>query len=424
MNFLPVSLVTAVFLGLASLSWGASLSLQDCLQKARDNNPALKSAAWDAPIAREGHQQAKASYYPRVDAKGGYTMQLEPQAVKINGVTAETQEADFAFAGIAVSYTLYDFGQREARVRQAGAYSEAAAEGFLFSKGEVTLQVIETYFRVLEAERLVQAAAEEVEQITEHRRVAQVLFEEGVVTRNDVLQAEVRLASAVQKKMTVTNTRENAWLLLNFLTGSDPGFRGELDETTTRITTGHDRSGTGDTNNNRHDIQAQKRILEAREFEVQGNRENYIPELYTSLSADYVQNDKVREQTIFSATLGIRINLFDGYAQQASREKAVKLRSKQQDILRLTEQRAQLEISTSRNDAGIAQMRIGVAETAIRQSEENLRINKERYQERVGMASEVLDAQALTAQAKTEYYRALYDFQTATARLQNALGEL
>jgi outer membrane protein TolC len=162
----------------------------------------------------------------------------------------------------------------------------------------------------------------------------------------------------------------------------------------------------------------------ARGFEVQENRENYLPEVYTRLGMDYVQNDRVREQTIFSATLGIRINLFDGFAADAAREKAVKQRSRQQDALRLAQQRALLEISTARNDVTVARERLSVSEAAIRQSDENLRINRERYQERVGTATEVLDAQTLSTQAKTEHYRALYDYQVATARLQNAHGEL
>ncbi|OGU15965.1 MAG: hypothetical protein A2076_04825 [Geobacteraceae bacterium GWC2_53_11] len=420
MKFLHVSLIAVVCLGMSVPSWGATLSLNDCLQKARDNNPVLKSSNWDSRIAEENSRLATVARYPRLDAQAGYTMQLEPQAVKLGGVTAETQEPNFAFAGIAATYTLYDFGRRDARIRQSTAVAGATGQEFMAGSGDVALQVIEAYYRILEADRNVQAAAEEVVQITEHRRAAQVFFEEGVVTRNDVLQADVRLASAKQKLMAATNRRENSWLLLNFLTGSNAAFRGELEETAALTVP----PAGEDTPDNRHDLKAQKQMLEAREFTVQENRENYIPEIYTRLGMDYVQNDKVREQAIYSATLGIRVNLFDGFAAQASRERAVKQRSKQQDLLRLAEQRARLEIATARNDAATAHERITVTETAIRQSEENLRINKERYQERVGIASEVLDAQTLVTQAKTEYYRALYDYQTASARLQNARGEL
>lgn len=420
MKFLHASLIAVACLGLTTPSWSAPLSLKECLQKARDNNPALKSSGWDSRIAEENSRLAGVARYPRLDAQAGYTVQLEPQAVKMGPITAETQEPNFAFAGIAATYTIFDFGRRDARIRQADAYSRATGQEFMAQSGDVALQVIEAYFRTLEADRQVQAAAEEVVQITEHRRAAQVFFEEGVVTRNDVLQADVRLASARQKQLAATNRRENSWLLLNFLTGSEAAFRGELEETATLTAL----PAGDDTLANRHDLKALKQILEAREFEVQENRENYIPEIYTRLGMDYVQNNKVREQAIYSATLGIRVNLFDGFAAQAAREKAVKQRSKQQDMLRLAEQRARLEIATARNDVGTARERISVAEAAIQQSEENLRINRERYQERVGIASEVLDAQTLVTQAKNDYFRALYDYQTATARQQNARGEL
>ena len=424
MNILHASIVAAACLSIATHSWGAPLSLQDCLQKAHDNNPVLKSSLWDSRIAQTNSRLAAASTYPKIDTQIGYTMQLEPQAVKISGITAETEESNFAFAGIAANYTIYDFGRRDARIKKANAYTEAASQSFIFSSSDVALQVIEAYFGILEAGRLIQAANEEVVQITEHRRVAQVLFEEGVVTRNDVLQAEVRLASARQKLLAATNRHENVWLLLNFLTGSEPDFRGEPNEATTVSGDIQKITGTAGSLGNRHDIKAQKQMLAASEFEVRENMQNYIPEIYTRLGMDYVQNDKVREQAIYSATIGIRVNLFDGYASEAARSTAVKQRSKQQDALRLTEQRALLEITTARNDANLAQKQIAVAEAAIRQSEENLRINKERYQERVGIASEVLDAQTLVTQTKTDYYRALYGYRTATARLQNALGAL
>ncbi len=424
MNFRLASLAVIICLGMTVQSWGASLSLQDCLQKARDNNPALKSAIWDSRIAEENRRIAKVSTYPRVDATAGYSMQLAPQAVKIGGQTAETQEADFATAGIAATYTLYDFGRRDVRVRRESANIEATSQTFMANASDVALQIIEVYFRILEANSLILAADEEVAQITEHRRVAQVLFDEGVVTRNDVLQAEVRLASARQKRLTVTNQRENGWVLLNFLTGSDPAFRGELDGAA--VVSGPaqaalDGIGIPD---NRHDIKAQKHLLDVRDFEVQENHNTFLPEFYARLAMDYIQNDKVREQAIYSATVGVRINLFDGYASQAVLEKSVKQRSKQQDTIRLAEQHARLEITTARNDANTAKERIAVTEAAIKQSEENLRINKERYQERVGIASEVLDAETLVVQAKSDYFRAQYDYQTALARLQNALGEL
>jgi outer membrane protein len=417
------SLFVLMFCLLATPLWAGTLTLEECLDQAARNNPGLKTALWDTRIAEEGVRQASSTRYPRVDAQAGYTMQQAPQAVLINGMKAETQEPDYASGSLAATYTIYDFGRRDARVQQARFLADSTTKLFDARRSDVAMQVIEAYFGILEAGRLVVSAEEEVTQVEQHRRVAQALFEEGAVTRNDVLQADVRLAAARQNLLTVKNRRENNWLQLNFLTGADHSFRGELDEKA-GVTTGDIRPDDINAIARRSEIQALRKTVEASEAEVRENNSNAYPELYTRLALDYVQNNKVNEQTIMSATIGLKMNLFDGFATTSARERALRSRSRNQDALRQTEAQIRLEIATARNDMRVAQERIGVTETAIRQSEENLRLNHERYKERVGTATEVLDAQTLLTQTKSDYYRALFDFQVASARLKRSIGEL
>ncbi len=102
----------------------------------------------------------------------------------------------------------------------------------------------------------------------------------------------------------------------------------------------------------------------------------------------------------------------------------MKNRSRNEDILRQLEAELMLEYQTAANDAGVASERIAVTEQAIRQGEENLRINKDRYQEQVGTATDVIDAQTLLTQTRTDYLRAVFDYQVAIARVKQALGQL
>jgi outer membrane protein TolC len=420
----PASLAVAILFLLASHSWGAELSLGDCLQKARDNNPDLRTTAWEISIAQQNLRLASAPFYPRLDAQAGYSAQSAAQASTASGRALETQEPDFAFGGLAVNYTLYNFGKREARRNQSRALLDATSNTFEAQRANLSLQVIETYFGILETGKLIIAAQEEIAQVEQHRRMAQALFEEGVVTRNDILQAEVRLAAARQRLLATTNRLDNTWLRLNYLTGAGPAFRADLAEDSSLpdklpVPVDENRALA-----RRPEILALRRGVEASAAELQESRAAYFPELYTRLALDYVQNDKVREQTIMSATIGLKINLFDGFATSATRDRALLGQSRTRDLLRQAETQVRLEIATAGNDLRVAGERIGVAQTAIRQSEENLRINRERYQERVGTATEVLDAQTLLTQTRTDYYRALFDRQVAAARLKRAQGEL
>lgn len=402
------------------------LSLEDSLKLARSRNPLLQTVQWDKNIAQENLRQADSSLYPRLDAQGGYTAQLEPQAMKVGGLTMETQQASYAFAGLTATQTIYDFGRRDARQRQAATNLNAVGAGIRSQEQEVLLQVIEAYFSVLEGEKLVVTAEEELQSVEEHRRVAQALYDSGSVTRNDLLQAEVRLASSRQKLLASRNRAANLHLQLNFLIGAPPGERHELSEPALEIV--QQQTETPAELNAalqaRPDLAALRSQLEISDQQVRESRTAFYPELFARLSLDYLENDKLREQTIYAATVGLKINLFDGFASSAGRDKASSTRSRMQQQLQMAEQQARLEISTSRNDLRVAGERIGVTSEAIRQGEENLRINKNRYQERVGTASDVLDAQSLLTQVRTEHYRALYDFQVARARLSKALGLL
>jgi outer membrane protein TolC len=132
----------------------------------------------------------------------------------------------------------------------------------------------------------------------------------------------------------------------------------------------------------------------------------------------------VKEQTILHATVGLRINFFDGLATTSRYRQAVQSRARGEEQLRTVKEQIRLEYDTAVNDARIAAERITTAETAVKQGEENLRINKDRYQEHVGTATDVIDAQTLLTRTKTEYYRAIFDQQIAVARIKKAKGEL
>jgi outer membrane protein TolC len=103
---------------------------------------------------------------------------------------------------------------------------------------------------------------------------------------------------------------------------------------------------------------------------------------------------------------------------------AVKLLEKEKDRLREIEELYRLEIQTAQNDLTVARERIELTRSAIRQSEENLRINNDRYKAQIGTATEVIDAQTLLSQTRSDHYQALFDYQVARARVQRAAGEL
>jgi outer membrane protein len=400
-----------------------TLTLRDCLQRAASANHELKVAAYDVKIAEENIPIGRSGYLPRINFQGGYTVQQKPQSVIIQGFTVPTQDSNFGFFSVSLEQTLYDFGRTSSRYRRAGALKDATSYSFTGREKDVFLQVVEAFYGVLEEKKLLQSADEEVVQMADHLKVAENLFSQGVVTRNDLLQAEVQLANSRQRRLVAANRVENGWLYLNYLIGQPSTYRAGLgDNAELEAVPSHQKAETAIIN--RPEIKAQKKGIQAGELAVQENRSNFYPEIFAKLGADYVENSKANEQAIIYATAGLKINIFEGLATTARYRQSVKSLSQSEEMLRQLEAQFRLEYESAYNDARVAKERINTVRKSIQQGEENLRINRDRYQEQVGTATNVIDAQTLLTQTKTEYYRAVFDYQVAIARVKKATGEL
>lgn len=429
MNYLPIKffIVSLLFIAIIALSSSAvlaeELSLYECITLAKRNNPTLKTSYLNQQIAKNNIQMVKSTIYPRINGNLGYNMQLDPQAVIISGRVAETQDPDFIHGGLGASYTIYDFGRRSASLKQAKKGFETISYSYMAEENNIALVVIETYFSLLQLDKQLETANQQEQQLMKHKEVAQALFDNGVVTRNDILQADVRLASIRQKILTIMNEKQNRWYTLNYLTGKPADFTAVLSDKTV-IATKDTSPSEKFSLLKRPEISAATKATEQAEAALEESKLAFYPEIYGAVSLDYVQNSKVREQTIMAATIGVKVNFFDGFASTSAKQNASLQYAKAHAILMDTNSKVNLEMATSLNDMAVAKKKITVAEAVIAQSKENLRINEERYKERVGTATEVLDAQTLFAEAQNDYYQSLYELQVANARYQKAIGNL
>ena len=81
-----------------------------------------------------------------------------------------------------------------------------------------------------------------------------------------------------------------------------------------------------------------------------------------------------------------------------------------------------LEVRQAMLDLETAIKNIPTTEKAVKQGEENLRVNEERYKAQVTTITELLDAQRLLSQARVNYYTAVYTTALAKATLDRAIG--
>jgi outer membrane protein TolC len=85
--------------------------------------------------------------------------------------------------------------------------------------------------------------------------------------------------------------------------------------------------------------------------------------------------------------------------------------------VRLEVRRAYYELDTSRQQ-------VEVARGAIAQAQESLRINQDRYDSGLTTITDLLGAEEAARRGQTDYWEAVYRFQTSYANLELASGNL
>ncbi len=122
-------------------------------------------------------------------------------------------------------------------------------------------------------------------------------------------------------------------------------------------------------------------------------------------------------------SLNISMDLWNWGATARQAEQAKARLAQAQDALGMIKDAVALELSQCRLELDGARAKIAVAREAADQAEENLRVVRERFREGVALNTDVLDAEVLALQAKTNLTQALVDAELAGARFRKALGE-
>ena len=113
---------------------------------------------------------------------------------------------------------------------------------------------------------------------------------------------------------------------------------------------------------------------------------------------------------------------FEGGRVRAQVSEAKISQQKALDTLQQQRDRVTLEVKEAVITLLEAEQKIRVAEKAIAQAEENFRISQERYRTQIATSTEVVDAEALLTQARTNYFNAIYDYHLAAFALKKATG--
>ena len=348
--------------------------------------------------------------------------------IAIPGITAVTSRDVYSF-NTTVSQPLFTGGLNLANYRSTKLGVDLSKASVETAKRDLILQSRVGYFTILRAEKYLDVAEQQVKQFEVQLQVTKAFFDAEKVSMNDVLQAEVSLADARQSMAKAANDVATAKASFNTLLRREITIPFEVVDILAykAFPLSYEQS-LEEALRLRPEIKAaQINIDQARE-NVKVARSGFFPTI--SLAGNYSRSSD-------GWTLGKGIQI-DIWAVQASAtftlwnwgNTAFKVGESKVKVTQAEDSKNQLidsitlEVRDAYLNMLLAEKNISTAETAIEQAEENLRMFEERYKYQVATQTDVIIAVTFLAQARTNYYSALSDFNVAKAQLERAIGRM
>lgn len=399
------------------------LNLQDAMERAFNTNPAITIAGYERDSARANYNAARQSRGISISGthrtnRSGYDDDswLDGKFTKQIGNTHAN--------GLSASMPLYTGGKLSGTIKQAKAGYLISEQGVQKAYNDMRSTVTNGYFGMLQADNMQKLGRESVDRLTDHLKNVQAQYDVGVVARVDVLRSQVELANAKQSLIQAENAYQIAEANLNKIVGLPMDTQLKLDDIL--VYSPYEKDLPYCLNyaaDHRPELEQAKQNVEAAKGALRVAISGHMPQVAAVAEQNWSdKNWPGDENGNWGVGVTVNLNIFDTGVTNSKIHGAEADLAKAHENYRDAVDVVNLDVRTNYLGLREAEKRIDTTHLAVSQAEEDYRIAQLRYMNGVGTNTDVLDAQVALTDAKTNYLKALYDYNTCKTDLETAIG--
>jgi outer membrane protein len=406
-----------------------SLTLEEAVDLAFRSSPNLDLMRERIAQAQGGRQVAFADFLPQarldfrhIASETPFILPTLPTSY-LGNVAFGSQSDEVSMTELNVQWILWDFGRTSGRYGQAVTQVEIARLQYERARQMVAFNVTAAYFQVLQARALRIIAAEAVRRAESVLRDARNFLKRGTGIRNDVLRADVLLADMRLNAVKARTAEGIAVAALNQAIGINVSSPTQVIDRTAEPP-----FALGLANclqmavDNRDEFGVVLRAIRSARLGTGVAQADFLPKIKLGGVAAHLDGRAIPETDLAAGGVTIELALFEGGRRLGQ------LHTAEADVGAAIAQgkeicdRIAYEVQTAYLLIDDARQRITLARTAVRGATENLRVVLSLFEKGDATPTDVVDAELAMTRAQQDAATALYDYQTALARLAYAIG--
>lgn len=433
-NVLALTAALSVLCSQSVFAATLELDLEETIQRALLTNPSVKIAESQRKEAKADYSAAKSARGISISlnhdsGRGGYADNR--RYVITDNMGRQIPRYDKSIGNshsnsITASLPLFTGGELQGQIGQAKANYRSMLSAEEQAYNEMKETATTGYFNMLNAGNMKALRQESVDRLQAHLDNVVAQYNVGIVARADVLRSEVELANAQQNYITASNEYDVAEATLNNIIGTPLNTTLKLKDSLQYVPYDNDMAYClAYSEQHRPELKQAEYGVDAAEAALVVARSGHMPKIYANASDNWGGNGSNwpgDDDENWRVGVTASINVFDSGVTwskiHAAQEALVQAKESQRQIKDAVE----LEVRTDYLSMREAEKRISTAQVAVASAEEDYHIAVVRYQAGVGTNIDVMDAQEALTQAKTNYYQALYNYNTSKAALNTSMG--
>lgn len=426
-NVLALTAALSVLCSQSVFAATLELDLEETIQRALLTNPSVKIAEYNRKAAKADYSAAKSARGISISlshdsGRGGYADPQYNQQLRIWTKGIDNSHSN----SITASLPIFTGGELQGQIGQAKANYRSMLSAEEQAYNEMKETATTGYFNMLNATNMKALRQESVDRLQAHLDNVIAQYNVGIVARADVLRSEVELANAQQNYITASNQYDVAEATLNNIIGTPLGTTLLLKDRLQYEPYENDMAYClAYSEQHRPELKQAEYAIDSAEAALVVARSGHMPKVYANASNNWGGNGSDwpgDDDENWSVGVTASMNVFDSGVTWSKIHAAQENLAKAKESQRQIKDNVELEVRTDYLNLREAEKRITTTQVAVASAEEDYHIAVVRYQAGVGTNIDVMDAQEALTQAKTNYYQALYNYNTSKAALNTSMG--
>ena len=437
-KFLVMILLGGMSMGIASAQM--HLSLNQAIEIALSDNPTIKVADLEIERYDYVYKQTVSSLYPQLSVSGQYSLAIRNQQMA-EGLSFGGKNTFNATANLSLPlFAPSVYRQMKLTKTQMAMAVESARANRI----DMVAAVRSSFYNVLLAEqsmKVLQEAYETTQRVVDNTKE---LFENGLAAEYDYITAQVQLSNLkpqlLQAEKGIELTKLQLKMYLSIPEEVEINIIGELDNFRDNVLMHTDYDVDLSKNTTIVNLELQSELLDHQEKLIQTTR---MPTIAAFGQISYIGQERVNLGGLLGGMAGgattenqskfwwqypinigaqISIPLFAGF-NKTNQIKAIRNQRAQLDVQRdYAERGVKLQVQQSINTLLTARETMLANELTVEQAQKAYEISYTRYSAGAGTILELNNSLLTLTQAQLNYSQAIYDYLSAHAAYEKALG--